>query len=75
VKSRIWWKVVEEGLVLSEIRYNKMTLNIAGHGTTIEVKSLKKIMAVYRTIVKAINAGELDQSIENTVIKSRPSQS
>jgi hypothetical protein len=65
VRPRLWWKVDSDGNVLAQILYNKITLDLARRGTTIEVGPLKKLPAVYRTVIKAIKAGELDRSIEN----------
>lgn len=69
VRPRIWWKTEPDGHVFTQIRYNKIALNISGQGTSIEVGSLKKLPAIFRTVIKAINAGELDQSIEVAVKK------
>ncbi len=72
VRPRLWWKKDPNGQVFTEIRYNKVALNIAGRGSSIEVGSLKKLPSIYRTVIKAINAGELDRAIENAAKKSRP---
>ena len=73
VRPRLWWKVApSDGLVFTQIRYNKVALNVAGRGTSVEVGHLRKLPTVYRTIIKAIKAGELDQAIEHAAQKSRP---
>lgn len=72
VRPRLWWTMAPDGLVFTEIRYNKVALNIAGRGNTIEVGPLKRLPAVYRTVIKATKAGELDRAIENAARKSRP---
>lgn len=72
VRPRLWWIVDRDGKVLAQIRYNKIPLNIAGRGTSIEVDSLKKLPPIYRTVIKAVRAGELDQAIQNAARKSRP---
>jgi hypothetical protein len=71
VRPRLWWKVEPDNLIYTQIRYNKIPLNIAGQGNSIEVGSLSKLPAVYRTVIKAIKAGELDNAIENAVKKSK----
>jgi len=71
VRPRIWWEVAPDGHVFTQIRYNKVALNIAGRGTSIEVGPLKKLPTVYRTVIEAIKAGELDQAIDNAARKSR----
>ena len=72
VKPRIWWEVVEGGLVVAEVRYNKVALNLAGLGTSIEVAKLEELPAALKVVIDATNAGELDQSIRNASKKSKP---
>ena len=64
VRPRIWWRVDKDGHTATEIRYNKVALNIGGRGTTVEVGPLKRLPTVYRTVIRAIKAGELDQHID-----------
>jgi hypothetical protein len=71
VRPRLWWKEGDDGTVLSKIRYNKQALTLARSGSTIEVPSLKKLPAAYRTVIRAVKAGELDQAIESAVRRSR----
>lgn len=70
VRPRLWWKADPDGHVFTQIRYNKVPLNMSGRGTTIEVGPLKKLPSVYRTVIRAIKAGELDNAIENAAKKS-----
>ena len=72
VRPRIWWNVAPEGHVCTQIRYNKIPLNIAGRGTTIEVGPLDQLPKIYRIVIAAITAGELDQAIDLAAKKSRP---
>ena len=71
VRPRLWWKADPDGTVVTQIRFNKVPLNLARRGTTIEVPSLRRLPAAYRTVIKAIKAGELDQAIANAVRESR----
>ena len=71
VKPRLWWKGTPEGKVYTEIRYNKVALNIGGRGTSIEAGSVAKLPAIYRTVIRAVKSGELDNAIKNAVRKSR----
>lgn len=64
VRPRLWWHIDDEGHVATVIRYNHIALNIGGRGTTIEVGSLRKLPNVYRTVIRAVEAGELDRTIE-----------
>ncbi len=72
VRPRLWWAIEPDGKIVTQVRYNKVALNLAGRGTAIEVGPLRKLPTVYRTVIKAIKAGELDQAIENALRKSRP---
>ena len=72
VRPRIWWKTVPDGGVFVQIRYNKVALDIDGRGTSIEATSLEQLPTIYRTVIKAVEAGELDHAIDRAAIKSRP---
>ena len=61
VRPRIWWTTDEDGHTATVIRYNGTNLNLAGRGSTIEVGPLRKLPTVYRTVIRAVKAGELDQ--------------
>lgn len=71
VRPRLWWKTEADDNVYTEIRYNKVPLNIGGRGTSIEAGALKSLPKVYRTVIRAIKAGELDRAIRNAILKSR----
>lgn len=71
VRPRLWWKKEPDGRIFTEIRYNKVALNIGRKGNSIEVGPLKKLPSVYRTVIKAVKGGELDSAIENAIRTSR----
>jgi hypothetical protein len=71
VKPRLWWAIEADGTVLTEIRYNKIPLNLASRGTTIEVADLARLPSALQTVIEAVRAGELDQSIETAARRSR----
>jgi len=71
VRPRLWWRAVPDGHVYTQILYNKVPLNLGRRGTSIEVGSLKKLPAAYRTVIRAVKAGELDQAIEAARRRSR----
>ncbi len=73
VRPRLWWAVEPDGHIFTQIRYNKVPLNILGRGTSIEVGRLRSLPSVYKTVIRAIKAGELDNSIETAAKKSRVS--
>lgn len=70
VRPRLWWSTEPDGHVFTQIRYNKVPLNLLGRGTSIEVGPLKKSPAVYRRVIRAVKAGELDNAIESAAKKS-----
>lgn len=63
VRPRIWWQVDGDGKLFTQIRYNKVALSLGGLGTSIEVASLKRLPGIFRTVIRAVRAGELDQAI------------
>jgi|GEM_PF-1219903 len=70
VRRRLWWQSDPDGTVLTQIRYNKIAINLAGRGTTIEVDGLKRLPSTFRTVVKAVKAGELDTAILSAARRS-----
>ncbi len=72
VRPRLWWKQVPDGHIYTQIFYNKIALQLARRGTAIEVGTLKKLPMVYRRVIQAVKAGELDQALETASRKSRP---
>ena len=72
VRPRIWWRLDSDGIVFTQVRYNKVALNLAGRGTSVEVGHLRKLPGVFKSVIKAVKAGELDQVLENAAKKSRP---
>ena len=71
VKPRIWWRIAAEGKVTTQIRFNRMALSIDGRGTSIEVDTFKELPTIYRTVIKAVEAGELDRAMESVTIEER----
>lgn len=72
VRPRIWWKSLPEGGIFTQIRYNKIPLNIDSRGAAIEAGTLENLLSVYGIVIKATIAGELDQAIEFAATKSQP---
>ena len=72
VRPRLWWSVEHDGVVLTQIRYNKIALNLPGGGTTIEARDLKELVSVFETVIRAIEVGELDPAIATAASKSQP---
>ena len=72
VKPPIWWGVESDGMVFTQIRCNKITLNLDGQGPAIRVGKLRRLPSVYRIVIKAVKAGELDLALKNASRDSRP---
>ena len=70
VRPRLWWQSDPDGTVLTQIRYNKIAVNLDGRGTTIEVDGLKRLPVTFRTVIKAVKAGELDKAIQSAARRS-----
>ena len=64
VRPRLWWSVDDDGHVGTVVRYNNVNLNLGGRGATIEVGPLRRLPGAYRTVIRAVEAGELDRTIE-----------
>ncbi len=71
VRPRIWWRRTPDDRLYTEIRYNKVPLNIEGRGTAIAVPKLRDLPKIYRLVIRAVKAGELDAAIETAVRRSR----
>ena len=71
VKPRLWWNVAADGNVYTQIRFNRVAINIDGRGTSIAMGTLKELPAVFRTVINAVEVGELDGAIESVTIKER----
>ena len=63
VRPRLWWSEGEDGHVGSYILYNRTALALKGRGRTIEVGRLRNLPGVYRTVIAAARAGELDTAL------------
>jgi hypothetical protein len=64
VRPRLWWKVDESGQVAMQVLYNKIPVVLAGRGSTVEVGTLKKLPSTCRALIRAVEAGELDDAVE-----------
>jgi len=64
VRPRVWWRTDAAGRTATEVYYDRVALNIAGKGRTVEVGKLKNLPSVYRTLIRAVLEGELDTAIK-----------
>ena len=72
VRPRLWWEIDGEGRTVTQIYYNRRPLKLRGNSSTIETKDLKGLAAAYRTVIRAVKAGELDNAIANAREQARP---
>jgi hypothetical protein len=64
VHPRLWWSVDDDGHVGTVVRYKNINLNLDGRGATIEVGPLRRLPGVDRIVIRAVEADELDRTIE-----------
>lgn len=64
VRPRLWWHKDPDGHVATYILYNQVALPLGGDRRTIEVGPLGRLPEVFETVIAAVKAGELDQSLE-----------
>ena len=60
VKLRQWWTVGDGGAVLFGVRYGAVPLQLQQGKTAVEVGKLADLPVVIKTLMQAVEAGELD---------------
>jgi hypothetical protein len=63
VRPRLWWYQDPDGHVGTYVFHNRTALKLNGVGPTIEVGPLRKLPSVFRKVIAAVRAGELDQAL------------
>ena len=66
-KMKQWWFVSDAGKLCINLRYGAAIIELAKGKTGIEVNSKAELVAVFETIEKAVEAGELDEQITTAV--------
>lgn len=75
VRPKLWWEVAANGHVGTYILFNKIAINLGSGGQTIEVGPLKNLPKAYKTVIKAVRAGELDGELTKIAKgRKRPSK-
>ena len=63
VKLRQWWTVGDGGAVQFGVRYGAVPLQLQPGKTAVEVAKLADLPVVIKTLMQAVEAGELDAAI------------
>ena len=63
VKLRQWWTVGDGGAVQFGVRYGAMPLQLQPGKNAVEVAKLTDLPAVIKTLLQAVDAGELDAAM------------
>ena len=63
VKLRQWWTVADGGTVQLGVRYGAVPLQLQPGKTAVEVAKLADLPAVIKTLLQAVEAGELDAAV------------
>lgn len=63
VKLRQWWTVGESGTVQFGVRYGAVPLQLQPGKTAVEVAKLADLPVVIKTLMQAVEAGELDAAM------------
>ena len=63
VKLRQWWTVGDGGAVLFGVRYGAVPLQLQQGKTAVEVGKLADLPVVIKTLLQAVEAGELDAAM------------
>jgi hypothetical protein len=63
VKLRQWWTVVNGGAVQFGVRYGAVPLQMQPGKTAVEVAKLADLPLVIKTVMQAVEAGELDAAV------------
>jgi hypothetical protein len=70
-KVRQWWWNIEGGKLALNVRYGARAIEFSKGKSTVEIASSSDLIPTLETILKAVEAGELDQQIEAASIKLR----
>ena len=68
-----WWFTDAEGKTIFELRYGSKRIELVEGKTGIEVESLEGLIVIIEKLILAVGQGELDNILEYTSNKSRPS--
>jgi len=74
VKLRQWWTVADGGVAQFGVRYGAVPLQLQPGKTAVEVGKLADLPAVIKTLMQAVETGELDAAVA-TAMGSRGAKS
>ena len=63
VKLRQWWTVADGGVAQFAVRYGAVPLQLQPGKAAVEVAKLADLPAVIKTLLQAVEAGELDAAV------------
>ena len=63
VKLRQWWTVADGGVAQFGVRYGAVPLQLQPGKTAVEVAKLADLPVVIKTLLQAVDAGELDTAV------------
>ena len=63
VKLRHWWTVADGGVAQFGVRYGAVPLQLQPGKTAVEVAKLADLPVVIKTLLQAVDAGELDTAV------------
>ena len=63
VKLRHWWTVADGGVAQFGVRYGAVPLQLQPGKTAVEVAKLADLSVVIKTLLQAVDAGELDTAV------------
>ena len=63
VKLRHWWTVADGGVAQFGVRYGAVPLQLQPGKTAVEVAKLADLPVVIKTLLQAVDAGELDAAV------------
>ena len=63
VKLRYWWTVADGGVAQFGVRYGAVPLQLQPGKTGVEVAKLADLPVVIKTLLQAVDAGELDTAV------------
>ena len=72
-KVRPWWYRSTDGKLILEVRYANKRLELAKGKTGVEVETLENMASAIELVIKAVQGGEMDTSLNATANNFRAS--
>ena len=71
VRIKRWWQKSAAGQIVMTIRYGARVITIANGKAAIEIKSKDDLPNIIQTVIKAVDAGELDTQLTEIAASRR----